>query len=328
MDAPPGPRLLDRVRDRIRLKHYSRSTESTYVHWIKRYVLFHGKQHPEVLGESEVESFLTHLARNEGVSVSAQNQALAALLFLYRHVLEQPLEDEISAVRAKQHVHIPTVLSPEEIRSVLDHMKGTLRLMAELAYGSGMRLQEVHALRVQHLDFAARRIHVFNGKGRRDRITLLPASLLAQLESHLLRVKALHREDLRKGYGRSVFPAAYARRATRATTDFGWQFVFPSKNLFRDRKTGVSGRWHSNAAALPRAVRHAANEAGIRKRVTVDCLRHSFAAHLLKAGPDIRVIQGLLGHRDLATTMVYAHIVDSHRLAATSPLDLLVGGIR
>ena len=328
MDAPPGPRLLDRVRDRIRLKHYSRSTESTYVHWIRRYILFHGKQHPDVLGESEVESFLTHLARNESISASAQNQALAALLFLYKHVLDQPLEEEINATRAKQHAHIPTVLAPEEIRTLLNQMKGTPRLMAELTYGSGMRLQEVHSLRVQHLDFAARRIHVFNGKGRRDRITLLPVSLIPQLDSHLLRVKALHGEDLRRGYGRSVYPAAYAHRTTRSTPDFGWQFVFPSQKLFRDRKTGVSGRWHSNPSALQRAVKRAAAEAGIRRRVTVHCLRHSFATHLLKSGTDIRVIQSLLGHRDLATTMVYAHIVDSHRLTATSPLDLLVDDVR
>jgi integron integrase len=325
MDVPAGPRLLDRVRNQIRLKHYSRSTESTYVHWIRRYILFHGKRHPELLGESEVEAFLTHLARNEHVSASTQNQALAALLFLYKRVLDQPLEEEINAVRAKRHAYIPTVLSPEEIRSLLHHMKGTLRLMAELTYGSGMRLQEVHSLRVQHLDFAARRIHVYNGKGRRDRITLLPASLIPQLDSHLLRVKVLHGEDLRKGYGRSVYPAAYAHRTTRATTDFGWQFVFPSQTLFRDRKTGVSGRWHSNPSALQRAVKRAAAEAGIRRRVTVHCLRHSFATHLLKSGADIRVIQSLLGHRDLATTMVYAHIVDSHTLTTTSPLDVLAG---
>lgn len=323
MDVSPGPRLLDRVRNRIRLKHFSRSTESTYVHWIRRYIFFHGARHPEVLGEAEVESFLTHLARNESVSASAQNQALAAILFLYRQVLDQPLEEAINAARAKQHAYIPTVLAPEEIRSLLDCMKGTLRLMAELTYGSGMRLQEVHSLRVQHLDFAARRIHVFNGKGRRDRITLLPASLIPQLNSHLLRVKALHGEDLRKGLGKSVYPAAYARRTTRATTDFGWQFVFPSRKLFRDHKTGVSGRWHSNPSALQRAVKRAAEAAGIRRRVTVHCLRHSFATHLLKSGIDIRVIQSLLGHRDLATTMIYAHIADSHRLTTTSPLDLL-----
>ena len=323
MDVAQGPRLLDRVRNRIRLKHYSRSTESTYVHWIRRYVLFHGKQHPQLLGEPEVESFLTHLARDEHVSASAQNQALAALLFLYKHVLEQPLEEDIDAARAKRHAHIPTVLSPDEIGGLLGRMQGTFRLMAELTYGSGMRLQEVHGLRVQHVDFAARRIHVFNGKGRRDRITLLPVSLIPDLNAHLLRVKALHGEDLRKGYGRSVYPAAYASHSPRATSDFGWQFVFPSRKLFRDPKTGISGRWHSNPSAFQRAIKRAAEAAGIHRRVTVHCLRHSFATHLLKLGTDIRVIQSLLGHRDLATTMVYAHIVDSHRLTATSPLDLL-----
>ncbi|GAB3387839.1 integron integrase [Lysobacter fragariae] len=319
--ATPEPRLLDRVRNKIRLKGYSRATEDAYCHWVRQYVLFHEKRHPDGMGDKEVEQFLSHLAARRHASPSTQNQALSALLFLYKSVLGQPIETPIKALRAKKYACIPSVLSVEETRRLLSAMSGVTKLMAELTYGAGLRISETHSLRVQDLDFGSLRIIVRDGKGRKDRFTLLPAGLVAPLQAHLLKVKELHASDLVRGYGASVVPWAYARRRPNASKDFLWQFVFPSSNLFHDAETGISGRWHLNPGTLQKAVQVAARLAGINKRVSVHTLRHSFATHVLQGGCDVRRIQALLGHSRINTTMIYAHILDAHQLSVVSPLD-------
>jgi integron integrase len=318
------PKLLDQLRASILRKGYSRATERSYVHWARQYILFHRKRHPREMGEKEIEEFLSYLAMRRDVAASTQNQALAALVFLYRNVINRPLNAPINSLKAKRYEHIPTVLSVDEVQRLLHAMSGTCRMIAELTYGSGMRLSEVHNLRIKDIDFSAKRIHVRDGKGRKDRITILPSSLVGPLQSHLVKVKALHQEDLSKGYGSSVMPRAYARRMTNSSREFIWQFAFPSIRLFRDPKTGLSGRWHINPDTLQNAVRRAARDAGIMKRVSVHTLRHSFATHMLQTGHDVRLIQTLLGHANLNTTMIYAHVLDAHRQAAVSPLDRLL----
>jgi integron integrase len=335
VNAPPAelgsgefttkPRLLDRVRQCIHIKGYSPATESAYVYWIKRFIFFHHKQHPALMGVDEVQEFLTNLAEQEHVSSSTQNQAMSALLFLYKAVLRTPLEERIQASRAKRYQHIPTVLSVDEVRLLFEQLNGTSRLMAQLTYGSGLRLLEVHRLRVCDIDFAAKRVHVRDSKGRKDRSTLLPSSLIPDLRSHLARVSALHTEDLMLGYGNSVLPRAYHLKSKTASRQFRWQFVFPATRLFHDLETGLSGRWHVNESVLQRAVHRAADQAKIHRRVSVHTLRHSFATHLLQDGYDIRIIQTLLGHTNVNTTMIYAHIADNLGLSTRSPFDRMNG---
>lgn len=315
------PRLLDKLCSKIRIRGYSRSTEKSYSYWVKRYVLFHNKRHPREMGVEELEAFLSSLAAPENASPSSQNQALSALLFLYRHVLEQPFDTPVNALRARKYRHIPTVLSVEEVQALFAALSGTQRLMAELTYGSGMRVSETHSLRIQDIDFPNRRILVRDGKGRKDRFTLLPEKLVVPLQRHLLKVKELHVADLASGYGASVMPRAYAKRMPHASKDFIWQFVFPSDSIFHDENTGLSGRWHVHASSLQKAVQRAARAADIRKKVSIHALRHSFATHLLQGGCDVRRIQALLGHTHINTTMIYAHIVDAQQLSVVSPLD-------
>lgn len=314
------PRLLDRLRSKIRLKGYSHATEKNYAYWAKRHVLFHDKRHPAEMGVQEVETFLSNLVSREQVSAATQNQALCALLFLYRHVLDKPLEG-IKAFKSKHTQQIPTVLTVAEVQRLFGHMSGTMRLMAELVYGSGMRISETHGLRIQDIHFSTKCILVHDGKGRKDRFTLLPERLVKPLHRHLLKLKALHIDDLTAGYGASVMPRAYAKRMPRARKDFIWQFVFPSRARFHDKATGVSGRWHIHTSTLQKSVQRAAQAAGLRKRVTVHTRRHSFATHLLQDGCDIRKIQALLGHAHINTTMIYVHIMDAQQLAVVSPLD-------
>lgn len=315
------PRLLERLASKIRLKGYSRSTEKNYVYWVKRYILYHGKRHPDDMGATEVEAFLSFLVSREQASASTQNQALSALLFLYKHALDKPLGLVSSGMRAKRYDYIPTVLNVAEVQNLFNHLSGTVRLMAELTYGAGLRVSETLGLRVQDLDFHNKRILVRDGKGRKDRFTLLPVSLIAPLQQHLVMVKALHVKDLASGYGASVLPRAYAKRRFHARKDFIWQFVFPSRALFHDKKSGVTGRWHVHKSTLQKAIQQASKGAGIQKRVSVHTLRHSFATHLLQSGCDVRRIQALLGHTHINTTMIYAHIMDGQQLGVTSPLD-------
>lgn len=319
----PKLRLLDRVRERVRTKGYAQATEDAYCYWAKRYILFHGKRHPSEMGSPQVGEFLSHLAVDEHVSSSTQNQALSALLFLYKEVLGANLGKTIDTVRAKQYHHIPTVLSVREVQALFKHLSGTPKLMAELTYGAGLRLTEVHQLRIGDIDFHSGRIQVMDGKGRKDRTTLLPVGLVPRLREHLIAVEAVHGDDLNIGFGAAVLPRAYFLKNKSASKQFRWQFVFPAKGIFQDGKTGNSGRWHVHPKVLQTAIREAADKARIHKRVTVHALRHSFATHLLQDGCDIRTIQVLLGHANVNTTMIYAHIADNQRLAIRSPLDKL-----
>ncbi len=315
------PRLLDQIRQTIQVKGYADSTAQVYCMWIKRFILFHNKRHPETMGVEQVEQFLGHLAQVEQVSAATQNQTLSALLFLYKYVLHAPLNQRIQASRAKHYKHLPAVLSIDEVRRLLAQLTGTQRLMAELTYGAGLRLLEVHRIRIGHIDFEARRIQVLDGKGKKDRLTFLPQDLVKPIQRQLAAVAAVHAQDLLNGLGSAVLPYAFARKNKEASRQLRWQFLFPSKTTFNDPKTGNSGRWHVNPTGLQNAVRAAVESAGIHKRATVHTLRHSFATHMLRDGCDIRTLQALLGHSHVNTTMLYTHIEDNFNLTARSPLD-------
>ena len=319
--AQHGRKLMDQVRDRIRTKHYSKSTEKTYVHWILHYIRFHGKKHPSLLREREIEAFLSHLAQGRHLSASSQNQAFCAVVFLYREVLRIKLDDTIVAVRAKRRERIPSVLTADEARAVISVMEGVPRLMASVLYGSGLRLNECLSLRVKHIDLRAGRVMILDGKGKKDRFSVLPASIRPALSDHLLKVKALHLRDLNDGHGSVVLPFALNRKYKNASKEFRWQFVFPQKNLFHNKETGERGRWHAMPVSLQKAVREAGNAVGIMKRVTPHIFRHSFATHLLENGYNIRTVQELLGHRNVKTTMLYTHVMAKSDLDVVSPLD-------
>ena len=315
------PRLLDRVRDAIARRHYSRRTEETYVHWIKRFIRFHGTRHPRELGETEVTAFLNHLARDRDVAASTQNQALSALLFLYKEALNQPLAWLDDLERAKRPARLPTVLSVAEVRRLLAQIDGSRWLMASLLYGAGLRLRECLKLRVKDVDFDYRQILVRDGKGGKDRVTMLPESVIEPLKAHLVRVKTLHDKDLADGFGDVELPDALSRKYPRAPYEWGWKFVFPSHKLSADPRTGAIRRHHVYENYLIRAVKRATRAAGIAKHVSCHTLRHSFATHLLQSGSDIRTVQELLGHSDVSTTMIYTHVLNKGGRGVKSPLD-------
>jgi integron integrase len=317
----PPQKLLDRMRDLLRTQHYSLRTEQAYVEWARRYILFHHKRHPKEMGVPEVEAFLTHLALERKVAASTQNQALSALLFLYREVLRQPL-DPVDAVRARKPERLPTVLTKSEAARVISAMSGTTQLMAKLLYGSGLRLLECVRLRVKDIDFEQRCILVRDGKGEKDRVTMLPESLVSPLREHLTHVKHLHEKDLAEGKGAVHLPYALAVKYPQAEREWCWQYVFPAKSFSLDPRTGLQRRHHWDESSLQKAVRSAAKLAGITdKPVTCHTFRHSFATHLLEAGYDIRTVQELLGHKDVKTTMIYTHVLNRGGLAVRSPLD-------
>ena len=318
---PRPKKLLEQVDDAIRLMHYSPRTGETYAHWIRRFILFHDKRHPKDMGAAEVQAFLTHLAIDQNVAASTQNQALSALLFLYRQVLHQPLDLKVDAVRARKPEHLPTVLSKDEVRRILDKMSGVQKLMAQLLYGTGMRVSEGVQLRVKDIDFDQHEILVRDAKGMKDRVTMLPDSLAAPLQDHLARVRLLHEQDLAKGYGSAPLPFALERKYPNAEREWGWQFAFPSARLAKDPKSGVVHRWYISESTVQKAVRQAALAAGIVKPVGPHTFRHSFATHLLEAGYDIRTVQELLGHKDVKTTMIYTHVLNRGPKAVKSPLD-------
>lgn len=317
-------KLLDQVRDAIRLKHYSYKTEQTYVGWIRRYILFHNKQHPKDMGGAEVEAFLTHLAVESHVSASTQNQALSALLFLYRYVLHQDLHGPIEAVRAKQSRYLPTVLTKAEVKDVLQNLSGSPGLVIQVLYGSGLRLNEGLRLRVKDLDFAQRQIVVRDAKGNESRVTMLPDSLIDPLHAHLQKVRRLHQNDLDQGYGSVYLPFALERKYPYADRSWLWQFVFPSLSRSKDPRSGVVRRHHLHESSVQRSLKQAVREAGIQKRVSCHTFRHSFATHLLENGYDIRTVQELLGHKDVKTTMIYTHVLNRGGRGVRSPLDGVV----
>ena len=316
-------KLLDQVRDALRVRHYSIRTEETYVQWIKRYILFHHKTHPRDLAEADISAFLTDLAVNKNVSASTQNQALSALLFLYQQVLGTKLEWLNDVVRAKRPKRLPVVLARDEVQRVLKLISGTNGLMARLMYGTGMRLMEVMRLRIKDIDFSYKQILIRSGKGDKDRVTLLPEILLPELQQQIDRVKELHQTDLGEGFGRVYLPFALARKYPNADREFAWQYVFPSLKRSTDPRSGKVGRHHLDEKNIQRAIRYAARKAGINKLISSHTLRHSFATHLLEQGYDIRTIQELLGHKDVSTTMIYTHVMGRGGKGVRSPIDNL-----
>jgi len=321
MDSANPPRLLDQVRALIRRKHMSRSTEKVYVQWIRRFILFHEKRHPRDMGAAEVEAYLSHLAVNRNVSASTQNQALSALLFLYKQVLEVDLPWLENTERATKPKRLPTVLSREEVSDVLAGLDGSPWLVGNLLYGSGLRLMEALRLRVQDLDLPRRQVIVRDGKGHKDRASMLPAAMVDSLSIHLEKVRSLHAQDLKAGYGLVYLPYALARKYPAAAREWGWQYVFPSGRLSRDPVSGRTGRHHLHPKTIQRAIRKAVQRARISKPATAHTLRHSFATHLLEDGTDIRSIQELLGHKELTTTMIYTHVAGIGATGVVSPLD-------
>ncbi|NIR29114.1 MAG: integron integrase [Gammaproteobacteria bacterium] len=320
-----GPRLLDRVRSAIRARQYSYRTEQAYVHWIRRFILFHGRRHPWEMGKREVETFLTHLAVDRHVSSSTQNQALSAILFLYKAVLEHELEWVDDVVRAKRKVREPVVLAPEEVRTLLGHLGEPYHLMALLLYGAGLRLRECLRLRVKDVDFRYRQITVRDGKGGKDRVTVLPDAAIPGLQRQVEHARALLAADIRERFEGVSMPYALARKYPSAPFALGWQYVFPSRALVRDPRSERMLRHHAHADAVQRAVRQAVRKAGIHKHVTTHTFRHSFATHLLERGADIRTVQELLGHSNVQTTMIYTHVLQRGGLGVRSPADAVAG---
>jgi integron integrase len=317
------PRLYESVIEAFRVRHYSPRTQEAYVHWIRRYIAYHQFQHPRLFREDDVNHFLTHLAVHETVSASTQNQALSAILFLYEHVLKQPLDRIDGVVRARRSKRLPVVLTVDEVARILSHLKGDKWLIAMLLYGGGLRLLESLKLRVKDLDFQRRELTVRQGKGDKDRITMLPQSVLGPLQRHLAKVESIHKKDLEEGYGRIDMPDALARKYPNANREWRWQYVFPQANRWRNTKTGEQGRHHMDESLVQRAVAVAVGEAGLTKRVTCHTFRHSFATHLLANGYDIRTVQELLGHSDVRTTMIYTHVLNRGGKGVCSPADIL-----
>lgn len=317
----PEPKLLDQVRGKIRLKHYSIRTEQAYLDWIKRFVLHFGKRHPRDLGAAEVEQFLTYLAVHGKVAASTQNQAKSALLFLYKEVLalELPWLDNVE--QSKVPKRLPVVLNRDEVQALLSRLAGTHWLVASLLYGTGMRIMECLRLRVKDVDFKRREILIRDGKGFKDRVTMLPDSLAASLEAHLAKVRGLHQTDLQQGYGAVYLPNALEKKYPTAAREWGWQYVFPSAKLSADPRSGEIRRHHVQDQSVQRAVKQATRDADLTKPATPHTLRHSFATHLLESGYDIRTVQELLGHSDVSTTMIYTHVLNKGGRGVVSPLD-------
>ena len=317
------PKLLDQVRQKIRIKHYSIRTEQAYVDWIRRYILYHQKRHPQDMGKPEIEQFLTHLAVERNVAASTQNQALSAILFLYKEVLQQDIGWLDGMEHAKRPARLPVVLTATEVRAVLAYLDGRHRLMANLLYGSGLRLMECVRLRIKDVDFDQRQILIRSGKGDKDRVTMLPDSIVEPLRAHLHRSHALWSADCAAGRAGVYLPEALARKYPGAEKSWNWFWVFPANEFSIDPRSGIERRHHTHEQALQRAIKRAVALAGIAKPATTHTLRHSFATHLLEAGYDIRTVQELLGHSDVSTTMIYTHVLNRGGRGVASPLDRL-----
>jgi integron integrase len=322
-DKKTAPRLLDQLREAIRRRYYSRRTEEAYVHWVRRFIYFSGRRHPRELGEDAVTAFLSHLAVERNVAVATQNQALSAILFLYRQVLELELGWLKNVERASRLPRTPTVLSRAEVERVLARLQGTRWLVASLLYGAGLRVLECLRLRVKDVDFSYQQILVRDGKGDKDRVTMLPEKLAGPLRGHLARVRALHARDLDEGFGEVELPFALARKYPRAGKEWTWQYIFPSTRRSVDPRDGVVRRHHLDESVPQRAVKEALRACGIAKHASCHTLRHSFATHLLESGYDIRTVQELLGHSDVSTTMIYTHVLNKGGRGVKSPLDRL-----
>lgn len=314
-------KLLTRVRDVLRMKHYSYRTEQAYISWIKRFIYFNDKRHPAEMSGPEISSFLSHLAVKEKVSASTQNQALCALVFLYKQTLGIDPGNFQEIQWSKKPRKLPVVFTEREVKSVIENLNGVYWLMGMILYGSGLRLQECLNLRIKDLDFEYRQITVRNGKGNKDRITMMPDRIIAPLKDHLKKVKKLHAKDLSNGYGSVYLPDALGKKYPNASKEAGWQFVFPGKNIARDPRSGILRRHHLHETVLQKAVKVAIKKAGTNKLAGCHTLRHSFATHLLESGHDIRTVQELLGHNDVTTTMIYTHVLNRGGRGAKSPAD-------
>ena len=320
------PKLLDQVRYAIRTRHLSRRTEEAYVSWIRSFIFFHKKRHPAEMDESEVSQFLTHLAVSRNVAASTQNQALSAILFLYREVIKKEIGWIDGVERAKKPQRLPVVFVRDEVRRILLHLEGTKWIMASLLYGSGLRLRECVRLWIKDVDLGCDQIIVRDGKGQKDRVTMLPLSAKQQLRSHLEKVKSIHENDLKNGFGRVDLPFALGRKYPNADREWAWQYVFPSSTLCKEPQTGILVRHHVHKSVLQRAVKAAIRQAGIAKHGSCHSFRHSFATHLLEDGYDIRTVQELLGHKDVSTTMIYTHVLNRGGKGVRSPLDQMPQG--
>ncbi len=318
---PSRPRkLLDQVRDVLRVKHYSYRTEQTYIYWIRRFILFHNKRHPAEMGTREVSQFLTHLAVSEQVAAATQNQAFSAIIFLYRYVLQQELVG-VDAMRAKPSRYLPTVLTPDEVQAVIQALNGVYQLVVQLLYGSGLRLSEGLSLRVKDIDFAQSQLVIRDAKGNQSRVTMLPQRIIEPLQAQLQIVRRLHHQDLDQGYGSVYLPFALERKYPHADRQWIWQYIFPSYRLSQDPRSGITRRHHLHETAIQSAVRNAVKITRIEKRITCHTFRHSFATHLLQNGYDIRTVQELLGHKDVKTTMIYTHVLNRGGRGVKSLLD-------
>ncbi len=321
--ANNGDSVLERVRAAIRGRHYSIRTEKSYIDWIQRYILFHNRRNPDAMSGKEINEFLSHLALKENAASSTQNQALCAIIFLYKHVLKQETGELGQLVWAKKPKKIPIVLSKDEVRRVLSQLSGINWIMANLLYGSGLRLMECLRLRVKDIEFDYCQVIVRDGKGQKDRVTALPETVIKALQMHLIKVKQIHEKDIQAGYGKVYLPFALEKKYPKANMEWAWQYVFPASKLSADPRTGIIRRHHLDESVLQRAVKVAMQKAGINKQGSCHSLRHSFATHLLEDGYDIRTVQELLGHENLNTTMIYTHVMKKGGLGIKSPADKL-----
>lgn len=313
-------KILDEMSEILRSRHYSNRTEETYLDWVRRYILFHKKRHPLEMGAEEIRAFLIHLATERTVAASTQNQALSAILFLYREVLQKEIEPILLSA-AKRPERLPTVLSREEVIRIIDRMNGPNKLMAQVLYGSGLRLMECLRLRVKDVDFEYKTLTVRDGKGEKDRVTPLPDSIIPDLRRQIERVRLLHEEDLSAGFGEVYLPTALENKYPNASRELAWQYLFPSPKRSLDPRSGRERRHHMDESGLQRTIKESTQKAGIQKRVSPHTFRHSFATHLLQNGYDIRTVQELLGHKDVRTTMIYTHVIQRGGMAVKSPLD-------
>jgi integron integrase len=320
-DSARAPKLMDRLHEAFRSRHYSRRAEQAYCHWVKRFIFFHNVRHPAEMADPEINASLTHLAVKEKTSASMQNQALSALLFLYRHVIERDVGDLGDVIRARKPERLLVVMTRDEVRAVLTKLTDDKWLMASLIYGAGLRLMECLRLRAQDIDFGRNEILVRDGKGAKDRVTMLPGSIKNPLEQHLQRVKAIHECDFSDGWGRVQMPIALDRKYPAASREWRWQWVFPQESRWINRQTREQGRHHIDASLVQRAVKEAVTKAGLAKRVISHTFQHSFATHLLEVGIDIRTVQELMGHKDVKTTMIYTHVLNRGPIGVRSPID-------